>query len=134
MSLLEGLAKGAAGLDRNKTDVLSLLAVAFGLPRRFALCLSSSTMSDDAIFFSNGPYEFRGTANQDASQGLTYTLLLVNPMSTAGVSSQGEKSAKYFIGVKSIRINGKALWLNATLLAIDKKIGTSGTKINMVNP
>ncbi|WOK99117.1 basic 7S globulin-like [Canna indica] len=123
-----------AGLGRNKVGMLSLLAAAFGLPRKFALCLSSSTASDGAIFFGDGPYEFRGTANLDASQGLTYTPLLVSPVSTAGVSSQGEKSVEYFIGVKSIRVNGKAVRLNATLLAIDEKTGIGGTKISTVDP
>ncbi|RZR79434.1 hypothetical protein BHM03_00005158 [Ensete ventricosum] len=134
--LLEGLAKGAkgmAGLGRNKVGVPSQLAAAFSFHRKFALCLSSSTSSDGVMFFGDGPYRFLGTLNLDASQSLSYTPLLINPVSTAGTYVQGEKSVEYFIGVESIRINGKSVPLNKTLLSIDKD-GVGGTKISTVTP
>ncbi|WOK96108.1 hypothetical protein Cni_G04815 [Canna indica] len=134
--LLQGLANGAtgmAGLGRNKVGTPSQLAAAFSFRRKFALCLSSSTSSDGVIFFGDGPYRFLGTQNVDAAQSLSYTPLLVNPVSTAGTFVRGEKSVEYFIGVTAIRVGGKAVPLNKTLLTIDKN-GVGGTKISTVTP
>ncbi|KAM6595561.1 hypothetical protein CsatA_006085 [Cannabis sativa] len=43
-------------------------------------------------------------------------------------------SPDYFIGVKSIKINNKALKLNTTLFSISAKDGTGGTKISTSQP
>jgi Xylanase inhibitor C-terminal len=69
----------------------------------------------------------------DVSKSLLYTPLIINPVSTAGVSVSGEKSADYFIDVRSIKINEKPIKLNQTLLRINKK-GVGGTKISTVHP
>ncbi|XP_010938774.1 probable aspartic proteinase GIP2 [Elaeis guineensis] len=133
-SLLEGLAIGAAGmagLGRTKIGVPSQLAATFSFHRKFALCLSSSTSSDGVIFFGDGPYHF--LLNVDASQSLIYTPLIINPVSTAGTYVAGEKSAEYFIGVKSIKINEKTVPINTKLLSIDRN-GVGGTKISTVTP
>ncbi|CAA7388725.1 unnamed protein product [Spirodela intermedia] len=130
--LLEGLAReatGIAGLGRNRVSLPSQLAKAFSFRRRFALCLSSAV---GVAFFGGGPY--RLLPGIDVSKPLLYTPLLVNPVSTAGVSFKGEPSVEYFIGVTSVKINGKPVALNRTLLAIDKKTGLGGTKISTVNP
>ncbi|XP_008810759.3 probable aspartic proteinase GIP2 [Phoenix dactylifera] len=133
-SLVEGLASGAtgmAGLGRTKIGLPTQLAATFSFHRKFALCLSSSTSSDGVIFFGDGPYNL--LPNVDASQSLIYTHLIINPVSTAGTSVAGEKSAEYFIGVKSIKINEKTVPINTTLLSIDRN-GVGGTKISTVTP
>jgi hypothetical protein len=45
------------------------------------------------------------------------SLLLQFSAGTASAYSQGDPSAEYFIGVKSIKINGKVVPLNKTLLS-----------------
>ncbi|XP_058076993.1 probable aspartic proteinase GIP2 [Magnolia sinica] len=69
----------------------------------------------------------------EVSNSLIYTPLLINPVSTAGVSTKGEPSVEYFICVKSIKINEKTALLKASLLSIDNN-GFGGTKISTVNP
>ncbi|XP_027934637.1 basic 7S globulin-like [Vigna unguiculata] len=130
--LLQGLATGVsgmAGLGRTKIALPSQFSSAFSFHRKFAVCLSSSK---GVAFFGDGPYVL--LPNIDASQLLTFTPLLLNPVSTASAFSQGEPSAEYFIGVKSIRIDGKAVRFNTTLLSINKHDGVGGTKISSVNP
>ncbi|KAM0954202.1 putative aspartic peptidase A1 family, aspartic peptidase domain superfamily, xylanase inhibitor [Dioscorea sansibarensis] len=61
------------------------------------------------------------------------TPLVTNSVSTRGVSTQGEASADYFIGVSSIKIDGKEVKVNTTLLDIDDE-GVGGTKISSVTP
>ncbi|KAJ9697069.1 hypothetical protein PVL29_009020 [Vitis rotundifolia] len=133
-SLLEGLASGAkgmAGLGRTRIALPSQFASAFSFHRKFAICLSSSTTADGVIFLGDGPYGL--LPNVDASQLLIYTPLILNPVSTASAYSQGEPSAEYFIGVKSIQINEKAVPFNTSLLSINSE-GVGGTKISTVNP
>ncbi|XP_023528364.1 basic 7S globulin-like [Cucurbita pepo subsp. pepo] len=132
--LLDGLAGGVtgmAGFGRTGISLPSQFAAAFSFNRKFAICLSSSTRLPGVIFSGNGPYNF--LPNIDLTKSLTYTPLFINPVSTAGVFSAGEKSAEYFIGVKSIVINSKTVPLNTTLLKINSK-GIGGTKISTVNP
>ncbi|KAK4273133.1 hypothetical protein QN277_021589 [Acacia crassicarpa] len=131
--LLNGLAKGVsgmAGLGRTKIAFPSQFASAFSFNRKFAICLASS--SKGVVFFGDGPYVF--LPNVDASQSLTYTPLILNPVSTASASTQGQASSEYFIGVKSIKIDQKVVPnINTTLLSINKE-GFGGTKISTVNP
>ncbi|CAK9137180.1 unnamed protein product [Ilex paraguariensis] len=132
--LLEGLAsgvKGMAGLGRTRISLPSQFSAAFSFPRKFAVCLSSSTRSNGVVFFGDGPYVF--LPNKDVSRSLIYTPLIINPVSTASVYSSGDRSAEYFIGVKSIQINEKLVPINTTLLAINSE-GYGGTKISTVNP
>ncbi|KAK1351732.1 putative aspartic peptidase A1 family, xylanase inhibitor [Heracleum sosnowskyi] len=93
------------------------------LKRKFGVCLSSTSSNGD-IFFG----EF-----DSSTTPLTYTPLLINPVSTAGVYALGEASTEYFIGVKSININQKPVKLNSTLLAINATNGYGGTKISSVD-
>ncbi|AES60912.2 putative nepenthesin [Medicago truncatula] len=137
-SLLRGLAGGAsgmAGLGRTKIALPSQLASAFIFKRKFAFCFSSS---DGVIIFGDGPYSF--LADNPSlpnvvfdSKSLTYTPLLINHVSTASAFLQGESSVEYFIGVKTIKIDGKVVSLNSSLLSIDNK-GVGGTKISTVDP
>ncbi|XVF60425.1 hypothetical protein PTKIN_Ptkin08bG0044900 [Pterospermum kingtungense] len=105
---------------------------AFSFRRKFAVCLSSSPSSNGVVFFGDGPYVFLPN-NLDISKSLIYTPLILNPVSTAVSYFVGEPSSDYFIGVKGITINGKAVRLNTTLLSMDKQ-GRGGTKISTVNP
>ncbi|KAJ4727502.1 basic 7S globulin-like [Melia azedarach] len=130
-SLLEGLANGVvgmAGLGRTRIAFPSQFAAAFSFHRKFAICLSSGK---GVVFFGDGPYVF--LPNVDASDNLSFTPLFINPVSTASAFTQGEPSAEYFIGVKSIKIDDKVVPLNTTLLSIDSQ-GVGGTKISTVNP
>ncbi|KAL5701355.1 GLC7-interacting protein 2 [Ranunculus cassubicifolius] len=131
---LEGLAKGVlgmAGLGRGTLGLPSLLASAFSFNRKFAVCLPSTNSGRGVVFFGNGPYTM--LPNVDVSTSLVYTPLLINPVSTAGTYSQGDRSTEYFIQVKSIKVNEVAISLNTTLLSIQSN-GNGGTKISTVNP
>lgn len=132
--LLEGLAGGVhgmAGFGRTRISLPPQFSAAFSFNRKFAVCLSSSTAAPGAIFFGgNGSYFL--LPNIEIST-LIYTPLLINPVSTAGAFFDGDRSAEYFIGVKSILIAEKNVPLNNSLLKIDSH-GIGGTKISTVNP
>jgi hypothetical protein len=132
--LTEGLAAGTSGiasLSRARFALPTQLAATFRFSRRFALCLPAAGAAG-VVVFGDAPYAFQpGFVLSNAS--LIYTPLLVNPVSTAGVSTKGDKSDEYFVGVTGIKVNGRAVPLNATLLAIDKQ-GVGGTKLSTVAP
>ncbi|XP_016481247.2 putative aspartic proteinase GIP2 [Nicotiana tabacum] len=133
-SLLEGLAKGVKGiigLGNGFVGFPTQMSNAFRVPRKFAVCLSSSTTSRGVIFFGDSPYVF--LPGMDVSKRLVYTPLLKNPISTSGAYFDGEPSTDYFIGVTSIKINGNVVPINTTLLTITKD-GKGGTKISTVEP
>ncbi|GAA0144236.1 protease [Lithospermum erythrorhizon] len=132
-TLLEGLVGGVTGivgLGKSPIGFPSQLAKAFSFPRKFAICLSSSSSSKGVIFFGESPYNF--LPGQDVSQLLTYTPLLHNPVSTGGAYTTGEQSVEYFIGVKSIKVNNQIVPVNTTLFKIDKE-ANGGTKISSVD-
>ena len=129
--LLQGLASGVAGmagLGRTRIAFPSQFVFSFSFNRKFAICLTSPAPSKGVIIFGDGPYNLLPNI-QLTSQSLSFTPLFINPVSTASTFSQGEPSAEYFIGVKSIRISDKIVPLNATLLSIDSQ-GKGGTKIS----
>lgn len=132
---MNGLAngvKGMAGLGRSKVGIPSQMASAFRFQIKFALCLSSSSRSNGAIFFGGGPYVL--LPGIDISKSLTFTKLILNPVSTAGSYFMGDPSTDYFIEVKSIKINGKVVSFNSiSLLNIDTE-GYGGTKISTLKP
>ncbi|GMN46600.1 hypothetical protein TIFTF001_015776 [Ficus carica] len=123
--------KGIAGLGRAKIGLPSQFAAAFSFKRKFAVCLSSSTRSNGVLFFGDGPYIF--LPNKEVSNSLIYTPLLLNPKTLPGIDIKQEPSPKYFIGVKSIKINDKAVPVNTSLLRIDR-LGLGGTTISTVHP
>lgn len=106
--LLNGLASGAKGmlgLGRASISLPSLLAKKFGFHRKFAVCLSSS---EGVILSGDRPYvSLRGP---DVSNSLMYTPL---------ISNQDGTLEDYYIHVKSIKINGKRLSLNTSMLSSD---------------
>ncbi|WRX20190.1 Xylanase inhibitor [Theobroma cacao] len=132
--ILEGLANGVtgmAGLGRYPISLPSFFSAAFSFDRKFAICLSSATKSNGVIFFGDGPYIF--PPNIDVSKNLIYTPLVLNPVSTDAIYYTGFPSTEYFIQVKSIKINGKTVPLNTSLLSFDNE-GNGGTKISTVKP
>ncbi|KAK3002557.1 hypothetical protein RJ639_022040 [Escallonia herrerae] len=97
--LTKGLASGAKGmlgLGRTKISLPAQLANAFGLERKFSICLSSS----EGVIFSGG-----GGGGTDISKSLMYTPLISTPLE------------EYYIHVKSIKINSKRLSLNKSLFS-----------------
>ncbi|XP_047327784.1 probable aspartic proteinase GIP2 [Impatiens glandulifera] len=129
--LLQGLAKGAsgmAGLGRTRVSLPAQFSSAFSFHRKFAICLSSGT---GVAIFGDGPYFLQ--PGMEISASLTYTPLFLNPVSTSNAFVNGEPSADYFIGVRSIKVDGTTVPVNSSLLRIDSK-GNGGTKISTVNP
>ncbi|KAK1430064.1 hypothetical protein QVD17_12558 [Tagetes erecta] len=130
--LLYGLASGVtgiAGFGRTNASIPAQLSAYFRFGRKFALCLSSSTRSSGAVFFGDGPYTL--LPNVDASSFLTYTPLFVKPVTEHGFLN--DASPKYFIGVKSIKINDKRVkGFNESLLSIDAQ-GFGGTVISTLD-
>lgn len=94
--------------------------------------MSSSTNSPGVKFIGEGPYVL--LPGIDVSKNLLNTPLLTNPISTAGSSFGGQPSTDYFIGVKSIKVNGELFPINDTLLQINEENGQGGTKISTINP
>ncbi|XP_042517161.1 probable aspartic proteinase GIP2 [Macadamia integrifolia] len=134
-TLSQGLAKGAkgiAGLGRSHISLPSQFSAVFSFPKKFAICLSSSTSANGVLFFGDGPYKF--LPDVDASSILIYTKLFINPISTSMLYYTGDASVEYFIGVNSIKVNDKAVSLNTSLLSIDSSNGYGGTKISTVDP
>ncbi|KAL6620143.1 hypothetical protein ACP70R_035282 [Stipagrostis hirtigluma subsp. patula] len=130
--LTKGLAAGATGvasLSRAPLAFPTQLAATFRFSRRFALCLPPAGAAG-AVVFGDARYAFQGGA--DLSKSLIYTPLLVNPAKTPGFSGGG-KSEEYFLALTGIRVNGRAVPVNATLLAFGAK-GVGGAKLSTVAP
>ncbi|CAL1396905.1 unnamed protein product [Linum trigynum] len=127
--LLEGLADGVsgmAGLGRTNMSFPSQFSAASsgGMGKTFSLCLGPTT---GAVLFAPP------AAGSDVANSLVFTPLLTNPVSTATCHNGGEASSEYFVRVKSIKVNGTPVKVNATLLSIDEQ-GRGGTKISTVDP
>lgn len=104
----------------------------FSEPYLFALCLSGSQKATGVAFFnSGGPYFF--LPGIDVAKTLFYTPLILNPVGSTVITYYQHPSDEYFIGVASIKVNGKDVEFNKTLLAIDEN-GFGGTKISTVVP
>lgn len=138
--LLQGLATNATGLaalGRSNYSLPAQISAALSSPRIFALCLpSSSSSAPGAAFFgSTGPYYFSSSNSQiDLSKSLIYTPLVVNPVSDTVVTyDNAQPSDEYFVNLTSIRINGVALPINASILTVDQN-GLGGTKISTADP
>ncbi|XP_012092273.1 probable aspartic proteinase GIP1 [Jatropha curcas] len=135
-SLLQGLAKGVSGMaamGRSNISLQAQLRAAFSAPSYFALCLSGSRQPSGVAFIgTNGPYNF--LPGIDVSKSLSYTPLILNPIGGTVITYVNQPSAEYFVGLTSIKVNGKVVALNQTLLAIDNETGFGGAKISTVVP
>ncbi|KAM7462689.1 hypothetical protein LguiA_030810 [Lonicera macranthoides] len=97
----------------------------------FDLCIPSSSEEGlGDIYIGGGPYYMPPTIG-DFSKSLMSTPLIINPVSTAPVSTEGDPSDEYFIGVKSIRVDGKVVNFDNSLLTINKN-GNGGTKLSTI--
>ncbi|ESW26116.1 hypothetical protein PHAVU_003G092200 [Phaseolus vulgaris] len=123
--------KGVLGLANTAISLPAQLATKHNLQRKFALCLPSASKFNKLgdLFLGGGPYYL---PPHDASNFLTYTPIVTNPHST-GPIFDNDPSSEYFIGVKSIKVDGKILNVNTSLLSIDKQ-GNGGTKLSTVIP
>ncbi|KAK4372464.1 hypothetical protein RND71_007848 [Anisodus tanguticus] len=129
--LMRRLAKGVtgfAGFGHDSTisfpNQLALLDSRF--TRKFGICLSSSTRSPGVIFIGSGPYYVYKPKKVDISKNLVYTKQITNPQDYL-------ESSAYHVKVSSIRIAGKDVPLNKTLLSINKE-GHGGTRISTTIP
>ncbi|XP_019198305.1 PREDICTED: basic 7S globulin-like [Ipomoea nil] len=114
--LFQGLGNGVngvLGLGNSRISLPSQLANTFGIPRKFAVCLSSS----------NGAI-ISGDTTYDVSRSMMYTPL---------ISPQNGTTQEYYINVKSIKINDRKLPLNTSLLVLDQEV-EGGTRISTVVP
>lgn len=135
-SFFKGLSKGVAGLAGLGRSNLSIPAQVGNFSSGnavFALCLSGSPSAPGVAFFgSTGPYRF--IPEIDLSKYLNYTPLLRYSGGTGStVTSYSDPYNEYFIGLTSIKVNGKALEFNPTLLSFNEK-GYGGTKLSTVTP
>ncbi|KAJ6422283.1 hypothetical protein OIU84_027272 [Salix udensis] len=134
---LKGLAKGVTGLAALGNSNLSIpvqINKAFpSSPNCFAMCLSGSTSQPGlALFGSKGPYNF--LQGIDLSKSLVYTPLIFNPLGRDSDSNNHRLSPEYYVGLTSIKVNGKMVALNKALLAIDGQSGSGGTRISTIVP
>lgn len=130
ISELKGLSqytKGVLSLARKDSSLPSLIAKTFKVPRKFALCLpsSSSTGINGAMYFGGGPYF-------SPSLSFATTPLVVNPVDIGVTFYKGKSSVDYFINVKSILIDGTPVKISSALLSIAKN-GTGGTKLSTID-
>ncbi|KAL9344987.1 hypothetical protein Peur_062662 [Populus x canadensis] len=134
---LKGLAKGVTGLASLGNSNLSIpvqISKAFSSsPNCFAMCLSGSISQPGvALFGSKGPYNF--LHGIDLSKSLLYTPLIFNPLGRDAVPNTHTLSPEYYVGLTAIKVNGKMVAFNKTLLPIDGQSGSGGTRISTVVP
>uniref|UniRef100_M1AHY7 Basic 7S globulin 2 small subunit n=1 Tax=Solanum tuberosum TaxID=4113 RepID=M1AHY7_SOLTU len=123
--IMTHLAKGVtgiAGFGHNSTISIpnQLASLDSKFTNKFGICLSSSTRSSGVIFIGSTPY-YVYNPMIDISKNLVYTPLVKNTFTTS-------KFSEYHVKVSSIRIAGKNVPLNKTLLSI--KQGLGGTRIS----
>ncbi|OIT19392.1 PREDICTED: basic 7S globulin-like [Nicotiana attenuata] len=123
--------KGMIGFgQQSPVSLATQFASAFRFSRTFAICLSSTKELDvnGIIYIGQSPYLF--SPGYDASRDLIYTPIITYSPSSIYIN---RPSSEYYIQVSSIKINGKALPLNKTLLSLDKN-GNGGTRISTTLP
>ncbi|KAI3514632.1 hypothetical protein L1887_13211 [Cichorium endivia] len=134
--LLQGHAKkeitGLAGFGFSKFSLPAQLSTAAS-SSVFALCLSGSSSAPGVAFFNLiKPYYF--LPGIDVSDHLNYTPIFSYPIAITNRRTNTKRyEDAYFIGVKSININGKPIIINQKLLTVDQN-GNGGTKISTTNP
>ncbi|KAL3827924.1 hypothetical protein ACJIZ3_016726 [Penstemon smallii] len=134
-TLLKGLVKGASGLTGFGRSTLSLPAQVSNFSSEnliFTLCLSGSPSAPGVAFFGiDGPYYFHPEI--DLSKHFNYTpLIMLNQVGSRTISYT-DSSNEYFIGLTSIKVNGKAIEFDRTLLSTTKN-GFGGTKLSTMTP
>nr|XP_043620253.1 probable aspartic proteinase GIP1 [Erigeron canadensis] len=130
--LLKGHAKkeivGLAGLGYSKYSLAAQVSTTTSI---FAVCLSGSPSAPGVAFFElPKPYYF--LPGVDVSDHLNYTPLMFSHITTQKTNKKHFEDA-YFLGVKSININGKPTAIDQTLLTINTN-GKGGTRISTLDP
>ncbi|XP_010524799.1 PREDICTED: basic 7S globulin-like [Tarenaya hassleriana] len=123
---------GVLGLSKNVLSIRSQLTSAFKLPRKFALCLPSKpkTSARGDIFIGGGPY-FYPPYRGDASRLFATAPLFTNPYYSTLPLMNAAPSNDYYIGVKSIAVDGKTIPFKKSLLSIGKD-GNGGTQLSTI--
>ncbi|KAI3948158.1 hypothetical protein MKX01_014757 [Papaver californicum] len=114
---LNGLAKGVngmAGLGRSGLSIVSQFAAAFHFSRKFALDFPFGN-----VYFGGGHY-----IDETLRPSFIYTPLIINPY----------YPSDYYIGVKSINIDGENVAIHKKLLSVNNKSGVGGTKFSTLIP
>ncbi|KAL7144648.1 hypothetical protein ABFS83_07G026600 [Erythranthe nasuta] len=126
---LEGLAIGATGMLGLSNSEISFHKQVVGvskLPHKFSICFPSSSSGIGKLLVGGG-----GGGGVYNNILLKSTPLIVNPVSTYPIYSEGDASEEYFIGVESIRVAGETISVKESHFTIDKK-GDGGTKISTI--
>ncbi|XP_059277657.1 probable aspartic proteinase GIP2 [Lycium ferocissimum] len=130
--LTERLGKGVKGMvgfgQHRPASLAAQFASVFRFSRKFAICLSSSTERNGVIFIGHSPYFF--SLAFDASRDLIYTPIITYP----NYIYFNRDSPEYYIQVSSVKINGRNLPLNKTLLTLDLENDSHGTRISTAVP
>ncbi|KAB5512454.1 hypothetical protein DKX38_029482 [Salix brachista] len=134
---LKGLAKGVTGLAALGNSNLSIpvqINKAFpSSPNCFAMCLSGSTSQPGLVLLgSKGPYNF--LQGIDLSKSLLYTPLIFNPLGRDSDPNTHRLSPEYYVGLTSIKVNGKMVALNKALLAIDGQSASPSFNLTTTKP
>lgn len=144
-SITDGLAKvqygptGVVGLGSTPFALPTQLALGQKLPRNFALCFYDVFASEGLgnIFIGGGPYYMNLDTKNDVTKYLFKTPLIIKEFKRE-VVLKGEPFDEYFIGVKTIKIDGSVLHFenSANLLAIKdiKGVSYGGTSISTTVP
>ncbi|XP_015888301.3 probable aspartic proteinase GIP2 [Ziziphus jujuba] len=118
--------KGVAGFGVSNISFTYEFAAAFGLKRKFAICLSPFERSNGSIFIGDGPYVLQ-PGNIDVSKSLTYTPLITNYY-----------YRDFYLLLKAIKINGKLVpsdkWKHMLAFNYDKSGYNGGARIGTVYP
>ncbi|XP_073034670.1 probable aspartic proteinase GIP2 [Primulina eburnea] len=125
---LKGLASGTIGmlgLARTQISLHKQVTGKLNLPDKFSICLPSSGLGKLSIG------DVSSSSKPDISPLLKSTPLIINPNSTSPVHAVGDAAVEYFIGVKSIRVNGETLSIKDSYFTFDKD-GNGGTKISTI--
>ncbi|KAL8171319.1 hypothetical protein V2J09_023123 [Rumex salicifolius] len=136
-SSLKGLSqyvKGIVSLARNPMAIHSQISTAFKIPRKFALCLPTSTANgvNGAVYFGGGPYVLPPSA-VDLSGSMAFISLVSNSHSVMNAYEPNDPGMAYFIKITSIQIDGTPVRFNTSLLSIDAR-GDGGTKLSTMDP
>ncbi|KAG8370713.1 hypothetical protein BUALT_Bualt13G0011900 [Buddleja alternifolia] len=122
--IYRGLARGSAGLaalGRFNYSIPAQVSRSFSTPLIFSLCLPSSSEASGLALF-NSP-------RIDLSKSLIYTPLITAPIGSDTQVYIVSQSPEYYIGLTAIKVNGKSIPLNRSLLAITE-LGHGGVKIS----
>ncbi|MCV2423684.1 hypothetical protein LNV47_24180 [Paucibacter sp. DJ4R-1] len=130
---LKGLSqytKGIVSLARNPMALHTQISDTFKIPRKFAVCLpsTSSTGVNGVVYFGGGPYVLP-PSTVDLSTSLATTSLVSNSHSVLNAYEPADPAVEYYIKINSIQIDGIPVKFNSSLLSIDGR-GDGGTKLS----